>query len=132
MGLAEAFRRLTGRTPAAREDLRRVRPVRAQTAAWRDAEEGGIIVEAPAVRHGWGSRLLYPLAEPGRRTRSFELEPVGAFVWGLCDGAHSVAEISKRLQSRFKMSRLEADAALAAFLQMLARRGLIRLERPKR
>jgi hypothetical protein len=53
------------------------------------------------------------------------LEPVGAFVWSLCDGKHTFEGISRKLREEFKLSRLESDASLSAFLQMLSQRKLI-------
>lgn len=63
--------------------------------------------------------------------KSFELEPVGALVWSLCDGRHTFESISQKLRDRYKMNRLEADAALSAFLKMLGQRGLITVDAPK-
>jgi len=57
--------------------------------------------------------------------KQFELEPIGAFVWNLCDGKHTFEGISKKLREHFKLNRLEADASLSAFLQMLSQRKLI-------
>jgi hypothetical protein len=56
---------------------------------------------------------------------------VGAFVWSLCDGEHSFAQIVQELRSEYKMNRLEAETALAAYLQTLGQRGLITLEPPE-
>ena len=56
-----------------------------------------------------------------------ELEEVGAFVWNLCDGKNSFEFIAKKLGAQFRLSRLESEASLTAFLQMLSQRKLITL-----
>jgi hypothetical protein len=74
---------------------------------------------------GWLSTMAKATKMPD--VRRFELEPVGAFVWRMCDGKHTFEGISRRLREEFKMKRVEADAALGAFLQMLSQRKLITL-----
>ncbi len=59
---------------------------------------------------------------------NFELDEIGKVVWNLCDGKTSGQKIAQVLQSDFKMHRLEAETALAAFLQMLVARDLIVVE----
>lgn len=65
----------------------------------------------------------------GRRlpvaVRRFELEGVGARVWDLCDGTRPPKAIAAILKHEYRLNRLEAEAALAAFLSQLAERGLI-------
>jgi hypothetical protein len=131
MGVADRIRRLTRRSTPSIADLAKAHPIRSESATWRESEDGSVVVESVALRRSWGQRLLTGGAGSAAK-RTFEFEPVGAFVWALCDGDQTVASVSKKLQARFKMSRLEADASLAAFLQTLAKRGLIRLESPKR
>ena len=63
-------------------------------------------------------------------TKKFELEPVGAFCWQLFDGQNTVETISRKLREAYKMNRLEADASLNAFLQMLSAKSLITLQVP--
>lgn len=60
-------------------------------------------------------------------TKTFELEEVGAFVWSLCDGTLPLEAMAERLRKEFKMNRVEAEAALVAFVQTLGRKGLLTL-----
>jgi len=60
--------------------------------------------------------------------RQIELDEIGGFVWSLCDGFHSVADIARELQQRYQLSRREAFSSLAEFLSQLQKRGLIRWE----
>ncbi len=83
-----------------------------------------VLVRVPVVPSRW------PWAR-GATHRTFELEPIGAFVWGLCDGQRTVEGIARALREQFKLNRVEAEAALVAFLQTLSRRGLITLLMPE-
>jgi len=60
--------------------------------------------------------LLYPEGLVG-------LNPTGAEILALCDGARSLAEIVATLERRYGVSGLEPD--VAAFLDGLAAKGLV-------
>jgi hypothetical protein len=109
------------------EELRTWIPVRRQDVRETDAGDGRLLLESPLERSVPGVGVLIARAAKAPAWRKFELEPVGAYVWSRCDGASTFDQISEGLQARFRMNRLEADAALAAFLQTLGRRGLIAL-----
>jgi hypothetical protein len=85
-----------------------------------------VVLSGPAVLKGLIGKWL---AHSGGQipTRQYELEEVGSFVWGLIDGKRTFDALSRQLQSKYRMNRLEADTALEAFLKMLAERGLITL-----
>jgi len=72
-----------------------------------------------------GKLLIRAASQP--IVKRYELEEVGAFVWSQIDGKRTLESISKLLQSKYKMNRLEADSSLVAFVQLLAERGLITL-----
>jgi len=132
MAMAGLKRLVTGRTKRlTQEAYAKARPTR-NSVVEEEAFEGGIRLRAPLQTQGTG--LMGALAKWARMpdTKEFELETVGAFVWTLCDGQHSTEGIARRLRERFKMNRLEADTALAAFLETLARRKLIVLAVPKK
>ncbi len=122
---AKITRLLDKREQLTKEQLRRARPQRNPSVETEDLEDGGAVLSAPLDIKG--PRLMAAVAKkmkaPDRR--KIELEPVGASVWRLCDGKHTFEAISKDLRSQYKMGRLEADASLEAFLQMLSRRGLV-------
>lgn len=125
-------RLVTGRTKRlTQEAYARSRPTRNEFVE-EEAFEGGLRLRAPLQTQGSG--LMGSLAKWARMpdTKEFELEIVGAFVWSLCDGNHSTEGIARKLRERFKMNRLEADTALASFLETLARRKLIVLAVPKK
>jgi len=60
--------------------------------------------------------LLYPEGLVG-------LNPTGAEILGLCDGARSLADIVITLEQRYGATGLERD--IAAFLDGLAAKGLV-------
>lgn len=112
------------------EELRKSVPLRSAQASERDCEDGGIELALPLDQfraYRWVPRGLSPQGE-----KRFELESVGATVWRLCDGRHTFDAIARQLVSKFGMNRLEAEASLAAFLQMLGKRGLVELKVKKK
>jgi hypothetical protein len=72
----------------------------------------------------WAAMARRSKANP---IKKFELEEVGAFIWEQLDGKSSFQTLSKRIQKEYKLGRMEADASLAAFLEMLSQRRLITL-----
>lgn len=120
-------RLVEGRKGLPPETVRKARPTRNPLVTWEDLPDGSAALTAPLQATGKG--LLANMARKAGKpdVKTFELEPVGAFVWNLCDGVHSFESIAKKLQGRFKMNRLEAETALLAFLQMLGRKRLISL-----
>jgi hypothetical protein len=106
------------------EQIRGARPVRHPAATTEELADGSVTVVAPLET---GSRLMAVIAKSMKlpETRQFELDPVGGFVWNLCDGKTNFKQMSSKVQARYKMNRLEAEAALSAYLQTLAKRRLI-------
>ncbi len=78
---------------------------------WEGLDDGTAALDAPLAQQGRGFAAMLARWMKAPTTKKFELEPVGAFVWSLCDGAHSFDAISRKLRERYKMNRLEADAA---------------------
>lgn len=105
--------------------MRRARPLRNPLIVYEISEDGSALLIAPLATQGRGvlGAMAKKLGKPD--TKKFDLDPVGAMVWQLCDGQHTFDGIAKRLRDRFKMNRLEAEAALGAFLQTLVKKRLI-------
>ncbi|HTQ10474.1 MAG TPA: PqqD family protein [Fimbriimonadaceae bacterium] len=116
------FSRLARLSPQA---LRLAKPAR-NPAVEETVEAGVTILRGPAVLKGLLGKLV-ARASSQPVIRQFELEEIGAFVWSLIDGRRNFDALSKQLQRKYKMNPAEADASLAAFLKMLADRGLITL-----
>ncbi|HJP84131.1 MAG TPA: PqqD family protein [Fimbriimonadaceae bacterium] len=107
--------------------LKKSKPTRNPFVTSEQLEQGTILLHAPLSTQGRGimGKLAQRAGKPS--VKSFELEEVGAFVWNLCDGKNSFESIAKKLGSQFRLSRLESEASLTAFLQMLSQRKLITL-----
>lgn len=128
MGLVRLAKRFFDRSePIEPAALRRSKPLRNPAVTHKRAEDGSLLLTAPLELQGRGVAGMLAKWMNAPAHRDFELEPVGAFVWNLCDGRHTFEGISKGLREQFKMNRVDADAALLAFLQMLSQRRLIML-----
>ena len=71
---------------------------------------------------------------PKGTTKTFELDPLGAFVWANCDGHTPVRQLIRKLAKRYNLNEREAEVATISFLHTLAKKGLIGMElkKPKR
>ena len=128
MGLADLAKGfIAPKPPISAEQMRKSKPLRNPVVVEAPGEDGGLLLQAPLVLQGRGFAGWMAKKMQTPDTKTFELEPVGAFVWKLCDGKHTFDTISRKLREQYKMNRLEADAALSAFLQMLGQRRLISL-----
>ena len=126
MGLVQLIRaKVGGPAPIPVDKLRKAKPVRHPDVTWISAEDGSVLLQAPLEGQGRGIAAILARKMNLPATKGFEMEPIGAYVWTLCDGDTTVETIGKRLQERYKMSRIEADASLGAFLQTLGQRRLI-------
>ena len=108
-----------------KESLPKAKPVR-NPAVVEQQVDGIITLRGPAVLKGLIGKWL---AKSVKETpmKQYELEEIGSYVWTQIDGKRTVEALSKQLQAKYKMNRLEAEASLDAFLKMLAERGLITL-----
>jgi hypothetical protein len=112
------------------EQIKKSKPTRNPAVLFQRQEDGTMFLEAPLSQHGRGITGWIARKMKVSDTKKFELEPVGAFLWELFDGQHTVETISRKLREAYKMNRLEADASLNAFLQMLSAKNLITLQVP--
>jgi hypothetical protein len=60
--------------------------------------------------------------------RSFRFNPLGAMVWELCDGSHSVEEIKGIIMKRSKGDEKDIEKRLIRFINRLSANDLITLE----
>ena len=60
--------------------------------------------------------------------RSFRFNPLGAMVWDLCDGNHSIEEIKGIIMKRSKGDEKEIEKRLIRFINRLSANDLITLE----
>jgi len=59
------------------------------------------------------------------KKRQVVLDAVGARVWRLCDGEHTVAELIGAVQEEYRLNRKEAEASITTYLRRLGKRGLV-------
>jgi hypothetical protein len=90
-----------------------------------ETEDGGARLKVPLLRTRWSSTFL---RVPDGATKTFELDPIGLFVWKACDGKTSVQQIIRKLSKEHKLTLREVEVSTIMFLQTLARKGLIGLE----
>jgi hypothetical protein len=69
--------------------------------------------------------LLLSLVFMIPKQRQVVLDAVGAGVWRLCDGEHSVADLIAAVQEEHRLNRKEAEASITAYLRRLGKRGLV-------
>jgi hypothetical protein len=69
------------------------------------------------------ARWLVKNAEGRRKT--FELDPVGVYVWKQIDGKTSVEALIRRIAKQYTLDLRQAEASTTAFLKTLMQKGLI-------
>jgi hypothetical protein len=86
-----------------------------------DAGEARLFIPRRETR--W-VRLLSRLVHVPKR-QPVTLDEVGTFVWDLCDGEHTVRDITRELAARYKLHRKEAEVSVVAYLRQLAKRRIV-------
>jgi Coenzyme PQQ synthesis protein D (PqqD) len=114
-----------GQRPVDAQRLAKAKPMRNPLVEWAENEDGSTTLKAPIEVAASGLKGFMAKKLQLAEHKMFELEPIGGTVWACCDGQHTFEAISRKLRDRYKMNRVEADASLAAFLQMLSQRRLI-------
>lgn len=116
-------------TPS-RKQIRKLKPVRNPTVGFESNDDGGIMLMVPMTH---AKPLIRALAKWSNAPaeRLVELEPVGAAVWQMCDGKHTIEMIAKSLCAQFGLTPAEAEASLLAFLDTLSKRRYLTWQNPK-
>ena len=57
-----------------------------------------------------------------------DLDPIGSYVWRLCDGARPVRDIILEVADRYQLARREAEISVGHYLKVLGERGFIGME----
>ncbi len=105
----------------AREQALRLYPLRNPAVRYETQDNGCIMLIVPVRPRGL-MKLFHRLFKLPHEHR-IELDETGSTVWNLCDGQRSVEAIVQKLTRQYKLERREAEYALFAFLDTLARRG---------
>lgn len=104
-------------------------PVRNDGLTTEPTADGELMVTVPRRSDWVGKVLALVFAVP--KERKVVLDRVGAEIWGLCDGRHSVEGIITALAQKHNLNRKEAEVSLTAYLRQLGRRGLVGFAVPK-
>lgn len=130
MSLADRLQRSLGRhipvlrTPSVpRATAMQLRPIRNGCVEWTRSADGEALLTVPRRDDKIGRVVggFFHMPE----SRGIQLDEVGAFVWSLCDGAHTVNSIIQKTSREYRMNRREAEVSVSQFLRMLSDRNLI-------
>lgn len=106
-----------------REHALQARPIRNPALEWKELDNGEVQVILPRRRDAVGKLLSVLFYIPP--SKPVNLDTVGAQVWKLCDGEHTVKAIAERLMEEHKLHRREAEVSLTEFLKMLGKRNMV-------
>ena len=104
-------------------------PLRNQLITWEidDKEEASLVIpQKDKLWVKWTSKLFML---PDKRV--VVLDSIGAYVWQMCDGKHTISQIIKALQKKHQLTRKEAETSLFTFIQTLGKRNFIQFAIPK-
>ncbi len=91
-------------------------------------EEGSLLHYIITIKPFFHSLVSkFTTTDGSKVQKKLQLDPLGTSVWQMIDGKKSVKEISAKFQHLHQLSSREADAAIAAFLKDLGKRGLVAL-----
>ena len=99
------------------------RPVRNEGVSVEETEGDGLRIVAQR-RNNWWIRMLNVVL-PIPRERRIELDAVGKQVWEMCDGEHTLRDMTEVFQERHKLTRMEAEWSLRNYLKDLGKRNLV-------
>ncbi|MAE64339.1 MAG: hypothetical protein CMJ18_08705 [Phycisphaeraceae bacterium] len=119
------FRRRTPPKPAiSRQQSFEARPFAVEVLAREPLENGGARLTVPMRPRGYQKWLL---RIPEGASRRIDLDAVGAEVFDMCDGRTSVKQIARRFAGKHHVDTHEAGLAVATFIRMMMRKGLVSL-----
>ncbi len=112
-----------------RRQAMQVRPLRNPHLEWEHNEEGNVVATLTRRVGLRGKILTFFLSVP--EARPVVLDEVGSFVWDMCDGEHSVEDITEALCSKHNLSRREVEISLNEYMRILGKRGMIVIAVPQ-
>ena len=106
-----------------REEVLGLYPSRGDHIIWNHTKDDEVTIRIPRLNTWWikiFSRVPYLPEE-----RTIILDAIGAKVWELCDGKHSVAHIRDDLARCYNLHPREAEVSLLQYLQQLNKKRLV-------
>jgi hypothetical protein len=104
-------------------------PVRNALVSYRRTEGDEMEITVPR-RNDWLGKLI-AVVFMAPKDRKVVLDRIGADMWELCDGQHTVQAMVDSLVAKYKLNRREAEASLTQHLRNLGKRRLIAFAIPK-
>lgn len=108
-----------------RERFLASRPVVNPTIKTEGSKDGVITLLIPIDRSGLPVLVSKSLAIPEQK--KIQLDEVGSKVWMKIDGNASMSDLSKWMESEFKISQREAEVSLGVYFDKLSEKGLVGL-----
>jgi hypothetical protein len=87
-----------------------------------ESEDGTIILVIPVSRSGLPNLVSKSLSIPEKK--KVQLDEVGSKVWRKIDGNTSMSDLSKWMESEFKISQREAEVSLSTYFQSLTEKNI--------
>lgn len=108
-------------------------PRQNDTIQWQELENGDILFTyaIPLNRFFRAIHRRFSNNQAAVPTKKLQLDGMGSYVWSLIDGEKTVKEIILIFAKHYKVTRQEAETAVAAFLKSLGQRGFIALYSPE-
>ncbi len=106
--------------------LLQAKPKKSDNVDWDGDGMDSLKIYAPYKKTYLGKLLSRFVDIP--EERSFRFNPLGAMVWELCDGTHSVEEIKTIITKRSKGDEVDIEKRLIRFINHLSANELITLE----
>jgi hypothetical protein len=110
-----------------RQESLAAKPIHLIETTLTDRTDGGANLKIPLKNTGLARRFF---KVPDGATKTFELDPIGLWVWQLCDGKNSVQQIIRKLARQYDLNLREAEVSTLSFLGTLVKKGLIGMARP--
>lgn len=103
-------------------------PLRNQLITWEMDDKGEASLVIPQKEKLWIKLTSKIFMLPDKRV--VVLDSIGAFVWQMCDGKHTISQIINALQKKHRLTRKEAETSLFTFIKMLGKRNFIQFAIP--
>ena len=103
-------------------------PIRNSAVEWQRGEgknEGLVLLKIPRRPGRFANLTAKMLRMPD--SRGLELDEIGTDVWELCDGQHTIEQVTVAIVTKYKLNRRQAEASVTVYLKRLAERRLVAL-----
>ncbi|MCY4400946.1 MAG: PqqD family protein [Candidatus Poribacteria bacterium] len=115
--------KLKKRPDVDRDKVLKAFPLRNQLITWEVDDKGEASLVIPQKDKFWVRITSKIFMLPDKRV--VVLDSIGALVWQMCDGKHTITQIIKALQKKHQLTRKEAETSLFTFIKQLGKRNFI-------